>query len=99
MSSSNGPAYGGPQGPHSHILMTGGGRGGTSDFFGSEILPNSDFFLSMKDAGIFFLGREIKQKDILGVAKKWIKGLFWGLLKKGLWDFFGYAKRSSNFFG
>ena len=26
------------QGPHSHILMTGGGGGGPSDFLGSEIL-------------------------------------------------------------
>ena len=30
------------------------GRGGPSDFFGSEILAISDFFGSMKDAGIFF---------------------------------------------
>ena len=33
------------------------GRGGPSDFFGSEILAKSDFFGSMKDARIF-LGRE-----------------------------------------
>ena len=31
------------QGPHSHILMTGGGGGDPSDFFGSEILAQSDF--------------------------------------------------------
>ena len=30
------------QGPHSHILMKGGG--GPSDFFGSKILAKSDFF-------------------------------------------------------
>ena len=42
------------QGPHSHILMTGGGP---SDFFGSEILAKSNFFGSMKDAGTV-LGRE-----------------------------------------
>ena len=35
------------QGPHSHIL----------DFFGSDILAKTDFFGSMKDAGIF-LDRE-----------------------------------------
>ena len=40
------------QGPHSHILMTGGG-GGPKDFFGSDILAKRDFFGSMKDAGIF----------------------------------------------
>ena len=52
------------QGPHSHILMT----GGQSDFFGSEILAKSDFFETVKDAGNFFgyakkvvifLGRQI----------------------------------------
>ena len=57
----------GSQGPHSHILMTGGG--GPSDFLGSEILAKSDFFGSMKDAGIF-LGREKKQRDIFGLRKK-----------------------------
>ena len=40
----------------------------------------------MKDAGIF-LGREEKQRDFFGVAKK------------GLMDFFGYAKKSSGFWG
>ena len=33
--------------------MTGRG-GGPSDFLGSEILAKSDFFESMKHAGIFF---------------------------------------------
>ena len=56
------------QGPHSHILMTGGGV--PSDFFGSEILAKSDLFGSMKDAGIF-LCREKKNR-----------GIFWGLRKK-----------------
>ena len=63
--------------------MTGRG-GGPSDFFGSKILAKSDFLGSMKDAGIF-LGREKKQ------------GYFW-VAKKGLRDFFGYAKKSSDFF-
>ena len=54
--------------------MGGGGGGGPSDFFGSEILAKSDFFESIKDAGIF-----------------------WDA-KKGLRDFFGYAKKSSDFF-
>ena len=49
--------------------------GGPSDFFGSEILAKSDFFGSMKDAGIF-LGRENKQRDFLG-CKKRTKGFFW----------------------
>ena len=56
------------QGPHSHILMTGGG--GPSDFFGSEILAKSDFFGSMKDSEIL-LGREIKNR-----------GIFWGYEKR-----------------
>ena len=68
--------------------MTGGGGGGESpsDFFGSEILAQSDFFGSMKDAGIF-LGREKKPEGFLWVAKT------------GLRDFFGCAKKSSDFFG
>ena len=57
-----------------------------SDFLGSEILAQTNFFGSMKDAGIF-LGRKKNQKDFLG------------LRKKGLRDFLGYAKKSSDFFG
>ena len=67
------------QGPHSHIFMTGGG-GGPSDFFGSEILVQSDFFGSMKDAGIL-LGRKKNERDFFGVAKKGSRVLF------------GYAKK------
>ena len=67
--------------------MTGEGGGSPSDFFGSEILAKSDFFRSMKDARIF-LGHE-KNKN---------KGIFWAV-RKGLRDFFGYAKKSSDFFG
>ena len=59
------------QGPHSYILMTGGGPSG--------------FFGSMKDARIF-LGR---QKKIEG---------FFGVAKKGLRYFLGYAKKSTDFF-
>ena len=56
------------QGPHSHILMKGGG--GPSDFFGSEILAQSDFFGSMKDVRIF-LGRKKKiLRDYFGLRKK-----------------------------
>ena len=55
------------------------------DIFGSEILAQSDFFGSMKDAGIF-LGHKKKQR-VFGVAKK------------GLSDFLGYAKKSSEVFG
>ena len=49
--------------------MTGGGGGGES-----EILAQSDFLGSMKDAGFF-----------------WV-------VKKGLRDFLGYAKKSGDFF-
>ena len=59
------------QGLHSHILMTRGG-GVLSDFFGSEILAQSDFFGSMKDTGIF-LGREKKKRN---------RGSFFGMLEK-----------------
>ena len=45
------------------------GGGGSSAFFGSEILAKGDFLGSMKDAGIF-LGREKKQRDFLGLRKK-----------------------------
>ena len=54
--------------PHSHVLMTeGGGGGGPSDIFGSEILAKGDLFGSMKDAGIF-LGREKRTKGFFGVC-------------------------------
>ena len=57
------------QGPHSHILMKGGG-GVQVIFFGSEILVQSDFLGSMKDVGIF-LGRKKKiQRDYFGLRKK-----------------------------
>ena len=46
-----------PQGPHSHILIMGGGH--LSDIFGSEILAKNDFFGAVKDTGIF-LGYEKK---------------------------------------
>ena len=61
------------QGPHSHVSMTGRGGGGPSDFFGSEILAQSDFFGSMKDTGIF-LGLE--KKSFLYCEKR-NKGYFW----------------------
>ena len=51
------------QGPHSHILMTGGSEG----FFGSDILDKRDFFGSMKDASIF-LGRENNTGIFLGIV-------------------------------
>ena len=50
-----------PQGPHSHISMTGGSDG----FFGSDILAKRDFFRSMKDARIF-LGSRKQQRDFFG---------------------------------
>ena len=76
----------------SRVLIPGGpltyfndGGGGPSDFFESEILARSNLFGSIKDAGIFW-GREKKE------------GFFW-VAKKGLRDFGGYAKKSSDFFG
>ena len=63
----------------------GGGGGGPSDVFRSEILAKGDLFGSMKDAGIF-LGRKKKQ------------GFFW-VMKKELRNFLGYVKKSSDFFG
>ena len=59
------------QGPHSHILMT----GGPSDFWGSEILAQSDFLGSMKYAGIL-LGRKKSRWISLGCGKR-AKGFFW----------------------
>ena len=38
-------------------------------FFGSEILAQSDFFRSLKDAEIF-LGCEKRQRDFFGLRKK-----------------------------
>ena len=64
------------QGPHSHILMMGEGGEGPSDFFGSEIVAKSNFFGSMKCAGIF-LGREKKTEGFFGLPKKGLRD-FWG---------------------
>ena len=57
----------------------GGRGGGPSDFFGSEILAQRDFFGSMKDVSIF-LGSEKKQRDFFGLQKKDM-GIFLGMLK------------------
>ena len=54
------------QGPHSHNLMTGGR--GPSDFFGSEILAKSDFWVYERRWD--FLGREKKQRNFFGLRKK-----------------------------
>ena len=65
----------------------GGGGGEESEwFFWVWNFGQSDFFGSMEDAGIF-LGHEKKNR-----------GNFW-VVKKELWDLFGYAKKSSDFFG
>ena len=72
------------QGPHSRILMTGGG-GVRVIFLRFEILAKSDFLGSMKDAGIL-LDHEKKPEEYFGIPKK------------GLRDFCGYAKKSSDFF-
>ena len=77
------------QGPFSHKYFSdwGLGGGGPSDFLGLQILAKSDFFGSMKDTRPgFFWGHE----------KKW---RFSWVAKKGLRDFFGYAKKSCGFFG
>ena len=50
-------------------------------------MAQSDFFGSMKDAGIFFGSRKKKTEAFFCVAKK------------GLRDFFGYANDSSDFLG
>ena len=60
-------------------------RGGLSDFFGSEILAQVIFLGLRKTPGFFW------------VAKK-TEGFLW-VAKKGLRNFFGYAKKSSDFFG
>ena len=56
-------------------------RGGCpSNFFGSEIVAQSEFFGSMKHAGIFLS------------HKKKTEGFFW-VAKQGLRDFLVYAKK------
>ena len=55
-------------------------------FLGLKFWPKV-IFLFYEGRGDFFLGRERKTEGFLGVAKK------------GLRDFFGYAKKSSDFFG
>ena len=53
-------------------------------FLGSEILALGDFFLGVYE----------RRRDFLGSRKN---GFFW-VGKKGQRDFFGYAKKSSDFF-
>ena len=65
-----------PQGPHSHILMT----GAPSNFLGSEILAKSDLFGSMKDAGFFWVTKK-KTEGFFWVAKKGLRDCF-GYAKK-----------------
>ena len=52
----------------------GGGGGGPSDFFGSEVMAQSNFFGSMKDAGIFW-GREENRGIFLDCEKR-TKGFY-----------------------
>ena len=54
---------------------------GPRDFFGSEILAQSDFLGSMKYAEIFFGVAKIKQRDFFWVAEKGPRD-FLGMLKK-----------------
>ena len=49
--------------------------GGPSDFLGSEIVAKSDFFGSMKDAGIFWVAK--KSRGIFLGYEKRTKGFFW----------------------
>ena len=74
-----------PQGPHSHILMTGGGEGGGIRviFLALKFWPKKIFWVYERGWGFF------------GSQKK---GLFW-VVKKGLKDFFGYAKKVVFFLG
>ena len=69
------------QGPHSHILMTGGEGGLRVIFLDLKFWPKVFFLGSMKDVEIF-LGRK-------WVAKKELRDFFWGMLRKVLSDFFG----------
>ena len=57
------------QGPHSHILMTGGGGGFRVIFLGLKFWPKVIFFGSMKDAGIV-LGRKKNRGIFLGCEKR-----------------------------
>ena len=68
------------QGPHSHILMTPGEGGRTSNFLGSEMLSKDYFLGSMKDAGIFWVAKK-PRRDCFGLRKK-NQRIFWGMLKK-----------------
>ena len=53
-----------------------GGEVGLSDFFGSEILAQSDFFGSMKDDWIFLDRGKKLQRDFFGLRRK-DQGIFW----------------------
>ena len=82
------------QGPHSHILMTGGGP---SDFFGSEILAKVIFWVYERRRE--FLGHEKKQRHFWRLQKKRLRDFwgyaikrsdFWGSKNPEVVIFFGY---------
>ena len=60
-----------PQGPHSHILRT----GGPSDFFGSDILAKSDFFWVYERRRDFF-GSRRRTEGFFWLAKKGLRDFF-----------------------
>ena len=51
---------------HSHFLMT----GGPGDYFGFDILAQSDFWGSIKDTRIFFGSRKKNKGIFLGCEKR-----------------------------
>ena len=72
------------QGPHSHILVT----GGPSDFYGSEILAKSKFFwVCERRRDIFWVAKNTE--GFFGVAKKGLSNIL-GILKKSS-DFLGLS--------
>ena len=72
--------------PGAPLIYFKDGGGGPSDFFGSEILAQRDFFWVYE-----------RCQYIFGSQKK-PEGFFW-VAKKGHGDFFGYAKKHSDSFG
>ena len=55
--------------PEAPLTCFDDGDGGLSEFFGSEILAQSDLFRSLKDAGIF-LGHERKQRPGVFISRE-----------------------------
>ena len=84
-----------PQGPHSHILLTGGEGGSEGLFWVQNYFWPKEMFWGIWKMQWFFLGHEKKHMDFLGFCTFHQLNINNNISANYLllvWDFFGYAK-------